>query len=575
MVFIKKLEFETEKNTLEIDFEKFGVSSSNFSVIVGQNGVGKTAVIEAIISTFSNRYRSDSSNYILKSRVKLENGIEHFFPLKKDEAKREMAEEKKYKPDKISDTLCKIVISSYSPFDRILQKYPSSNGDTKERKGKDIVPIVYPENNVDNVQALASTACFKNLLNGNDSVVEEVCRVVGLDASSVLFYVGKIANVRWEQLVNRIFELGEYERNIFNGLIGRRSNLLDFEVDKLPSSKSSKVIDYMDKINKRKRLAKNLKEIYCRHLLVLADIKELFIYGKRVYSNKMHGKQFQSIENIYESYRSRYTKIDSNKIKEIINIDIALLDLIQIYMISFISAEKNGARIWLDKLSSGEFSFFTRLLEISADLENNSIVLIDEPETHLNPKWVYEFIFLLKKLFNNKNSHFIILSQSPFIVGSAAREEITILKLAKIISENNRPREASKNDVSDTSNHEIPNNHREADLYKNDSKVDESTGKSEKVIVKRAEAETLGALFDEILESVFDIRPRDNLVVNDYIKMISEEKNQDIVNAIRMIDVLAPSREKSKIIMDLFTDETIHLVEEHLENFCKGDNNDE
>lgn len=68
-------------------------------------------------------------------------------------------------------------------------------------------------------------------------------------------------------------------------------------------------------------------------------------------------------------------------------------------------------------LSSGEFHFLTTMIAIQSCIKNNSLILIDEPDTSLHPNWQMKYVHTLKELFQNwSSSHFIMATHSHFII---------------------------------------------------------------------------------------------------------------------------------------------------------------
>ena len=79
----------------------------------------------------------------------------------------------------------------------------------------------------------------------------------------------------------------------------------------------------------------------------------------------------------------------------------------------------------INDLSSGEKQLFLRTLSIKMLEPNNSIILIDEPELSLHPKWQQRIIEVYKKI--GENNQIIIATHSPHILGSVSNENIFIL----------------------------------------------------------------------------------------------------------------------------------------------------
>ncbi|WP_428330320.1 restriction system-associated AAA family ATPase [Mucilaginibacter sp.] len=77
-------------------------------------------------------------------------------------------------------------------------------------------------------------------------------------------------------------------------------------------------------------------------------------------------------------------------------------------------------------LSDGEHQFFNIFGTIIMVNQPNSLFLLDEPETHFNPKWRRLFISKLKSLTEHRKQDLFITSHSPFIVSDSKRESVYI-----------------------------------------------------------------------------------------------------------------------------------------------------
>lgn len=78
-------------------------------------------------------------------------------------------------------------------------------------------------------------------------------------------------------------------------------------------------------------------------------------------------------------------------------------------------------------LSEGEQQLLTVLGLLKFTNEEESLFLLDEPDTHLNPNWKLEYIGLLQNVFgNNKHSHVLIVTHDPLVVGSLKKEQVKI-----------------------------------------------------------------------------------------------------------------------------------------------------
>jgi len=102
---------------------------------------------------------------------------------------------------------------------------------------------------------------------------------------------------------------------------------------------------------------------------------------------------------------------------------------------------QNGQEVTLEKLSSGNLFLIQRLVSLlgkmysvfvlnnkplSEFLNTSGILLIDEAENHLHPKWQKTFIDTIQEFF--PNLQIILTTHSPFIVASVRNSKIFVSK---------------------------------------------------------------------------------------------------------------------------------------------------
>ena len=67
-----------------------------------------------------------------------------------------------------------------------------------------------------------------------------------------------------------------------------------------------------------------------------------------------------------------------------------------------------------------------------SDIQNESLILIDEPENSSHPDWQMNYIGWLKEIFRDySNCHFIIATHSPLILANLKASESTIVRLSR------------------------------------------------------------------------------------------------------------------------------------------------
>lgn len=79
-------------------------------------------------------------------------------------------------------------------------------------------------------------------------------------------------------------------------------------------------------------------------------------------------------------------------------------------------------------LSSGEISFVRFAAQASLHIENGSLLLLDEPETHLHHNFISQFASLLNSLLKVSGSAAIIATHSAYFVREVFREQVSVLR---------------------------------------------------------------------------------------------------------------------------------------------------
>jgi hypothetical protein len=80
---------------------------------------------------------------------------------------------------------------------------------------------------------------------------------------------------------------------------------------------------------------------------------------------------------------------------------------------------KNGQTIPLYHASSGELSFISSVIYLSTTIDENSAVLIDEPENSLHPSWQKDYVRILIELFYLYQPKIVAATHSALIVTGA------------------------------------------------------------------------------------------------------------------------------------------------------------
>lgn len=97
---------------------------------------------------------------------------------------------------------------------------------------------------------------------------------------------------------------------------------------------------------------------------------------------------------------------------------------------------KNDGTVTFDELSEGEQQLLTVLGLLRFTAESESLFLLDEPDTHLNPRWAVDYLGFLRKFAGKKggdreDSHILLTTHNPLAVAELDKEQVQILRLSK------------------------------------------------------------------------------------------------------------------------------------------------
>ena len=112
-----------------------------------------------------------------------------------------------------------------------------------------------------------------------------------------------------------------------------------------------------------------------------------------------------------------------NSIIILMNIGLVRLTDVLLYKIDY-------GELSLKRASSGEQCLVVLMLGIAGHIRDGSLVLIDEPEISLHPRWQEKFMPLLMSSFSKyKNCQFVVATHSPQIVARVGTDQSFILSL--------------------------------------------------------------------------------------------------------------------------------------------------
>ena len=88
----------------------------------------------------------------------------------------------------------------------------------------------------------------------------------------------------------------------------------------------------------------------------------------------------------------------------------------------------DGTRVKFTQLSEGEQQLLTVIGLLLFTQNDESLYLLDEPDTHLNPVWTYDFLKLLQDNICAEKGQLVIATHNPLMIGTLYKNQVRILR---------------------------------------------------------------------------------------------------------------------------------------------------
>lgn len=89
----------------------------------------------------------------------------------------------------------------------------------------------------------------------------------------------------------------------------------------------------------------------------------------------------------------------------------------------------DGTRVKFTQMSEGEQQLLTVLGMLLFTQNDESLYLLDEPDTHLNPVWTYDFLELLLGNLRAEKGQLLIATHNPLMIGSLRKKQVRVLSV--------------------------------------------------------------------------------------------------------------------------------------------------
>jgi len=173
------------------------------------------------------------------------------------------------------------------------------------------------------------------------------------------------------------------------------------------------------------------QELYenCSHE-ILAYLSEYGEYPTRLSPQELH--LYESLKRQKRAHiEVNFRSIGSGAGRGILSSITPLLKagLIKIFDVTLIKTI-DKSRLRLSQASSGQQCMITIMLGIAGSIQNCSLICIDEPEISLHPQWQSNLVQQLQEVFSDYHGcHFVIATHSPQLVAGLVTESGYVLNL--------------------------------------------------------------------------------------------------------------------------------------------------
>lgn len=110
-----------------------------------------------------------------------------------------------------------------------------------------------------------------------------------------------------------------------------------------------------------------------------------------------------------------YGSVEGESLRDLLGSERALIKLGVLRSLD-LELARNGEAIPLSGASSGELMVLSGLVHISSFIDSNSVIIVDEPENSLHPRWQQNYIDNILDLFQYYEPKLIIATHSPLII---------------------------------------------------------------------------------------------------------------------------------------------------------------
>lgn len=379
-------------NHFEIDL---GKSKMPHMVLLGQNAAGKSNFLEALVIIFRDLDLSENPSFYFEIDYQCKGNTIRIigdpetssgYQFYVNDMEKPMPKAVFYR-DKDAH-LPKYVFSYYSGIsNRLLEHFDRHQkrfyDDLLAGKDEPLRPLFYARLIHSHFVLLAFYGFGQENI---DDFLEKYLNIVGLE--SILFVLKK---PHWEKKKKPAFDFWG-SKGVVRGFL---DNLWEYALAPINTEETVR-----EDFNKRPKQ------------------EQLYLYVSNQEKLKKLAGQYETNTNFFKMLESTY-----------------ISDLIQEVRVKVRKKNVDG-HITFRELSEGEQQLLTVLGLMRFTKEQESLILLDEPDTHLNPLWKWQYMGLLEKVAEkDESSQVIMTTHDPLVIGGLTREEIRIFTSKQVVDE--------------------------------------------------------------------------------------------------------------------------------------------
>ncbi len=143
------------------------------------------------------------------------------------------------------------------------------------------------------------------------------------------------------------------------------------------------------------------------------------VLNEKIYLYLKDKSKLRKLATRYEIQREFFKALESTYISDLI------------YEVRIrVKARNVDGSLTFRELSEGEQQLLMVLGLLRFTKEDESLFLLDEPDTHLNPAWSLQYLDFLKKFAaTEKNCHVIVATHDPLVIAGLKRNQVQIMQM--------------------------------------------------------------------------------------------------------------------------------------------------